>query len=114
MLVAAAVLSGVLLVGLVADALRAWGAARYGHTARELLLVTGGLTRLTVIAPRARLQRMETRANPFQRRSGVATLSVRTAASGADGLDLRDLPEKATDELLAWYRPQGIVASNGE
>lgn len=113
-LVAAAVLSGVLLVGLVADALRAWGAARYGHTARELLLVTGGLTRLTVIAPRARLQRMETRANPFQRRSGVATLSVRTAASGADGLDLRDLPEKATDELLAWYRPQGIVASNGE
>ena len=106
-LVAAAVLSAVLLVGLVADALLAWGAARYGHTDRELALVTGGLTRLTVIAPRARLQRMEVRANPFQRRAGVATLSVRTAASDADGLELRDLPAVAADELLAWYRPRG-------
>ena len=106
-LVAATVLSAVLLVGLVADALLAWGAARYGHTDRELVLVTGGLTRLTVIAPRARLQRMEVRANPFQRRAGVATLSVRTAASDADGLELRDLPAVAADELLAWYRPRG-------
>ena len=107
LLVAATVLSAVLLVGLVADALLAWGAARYGHTDRELVLVTGGLTRLTVIAPRARLQRMEVRANPFQRRAGVATLSVRTAASDADGLELRDLPAVAADELLAWYRPRG-------
>lgn len=107
LIVAAAVLSAVLLVGLVVDALRAWGAARYGHTARELVLVTGGLTRLTVIAPRVRLQRMEVRANPFQRRAGVATLSARTAAGDADGLELRDLPEEAADELLAWYRPRG-------
>ena len=107
LLIAAAVLSVVLLVGLVVDALRAWGAARYGHTARELVLVTGGLTRLTVIAPRTRLQRMEVRANPFQRRAGVATLSVRTAAGDADGLELRDLPEKAAAELLAWYLPRG-------
>ena len=107
LIVAAAVLSAVLLVGLVVDALRAWGAARYGHTARELVLVTGGLTRLTVIAPRTRLQRMEVRANPFQRRAGVATLSVRTAAGDADGLELRDLPEEAADELLTWYRPRG-------
>ena len=106
-LVAAGLLSAVLLVGLVVDALRAWGAARYGHTARELVLVTGGLTRLTVVAPRARLQRMETRANPFQRRAGVATLSLRTAAGDSDGLGLRDLPEEAADELLAWYRPRG-------
>lgn len=106
LIVAAAVLSAVLLVGLVVDALRAWGAARYGHTARELVLVTGGLTRLTVIAPRVRLQRMEVRANPFQRRAGVATLSARTAAGDADGLELRDLPEEAADELLAWYRPR--------
>lgn len=106
LIVAAAVLSAVLLVGLVVDALRAWGAARYGHTARELVLVTGGLTRLTVIAPRTRLQRMEMRASPFQRRAGVATLSVRTAAGDSDGLGLRDLPEKAAAELLAWYRPR--------
>lgn len=106
LLIAAAVLSVVLLVGLVVDALRAWGAARYGHTARELVLVTGGLTRLTVIAPRTRLQRMEMRASPFQRRAGVATLSVRTAAGDSDGLGLRDLPEKAAAELLAWYRPR--------
>ena len=106
-LVAAAVLSAVLLVGLVADALLAWGAARYGHTDRELVLVTGGLTRLTVIVPRARLQRMSVSASPFQRRAGVATLSVRTASSGAEGLELRDRPVAAADELLFWYRPRG-------
>ena len=107
LLVAAVVLSAVLLVGLVADALRAWGAARYGHADRELVLVTGGITRLTVIAPRARLQRMEVRANPFQRRAGAATLSARTATSDSEGLELRDLPADAADELLSWYRPRG-------
>lgn len=106
-LVAAGMLSAALLVGLVADALRAWGAARYGRANHELVLVTGGLTRLTVIAPRARLQRMEVRVSPFQRRAGVATLSVRTAAGDADGLTLRDLPADAADEILAWYRPRG-------
>ncbi len=106
-LVAAGMLSVALLAGLVADALRAWGAARYGRANHELVLVTGGLTRLTAIAPRARLQRMELRASPFQRRSGVATLSVRTAAGDADGLTLRDLPADAADEILAWYRPRG-------
>ena len=105
LLVVAAVMSVVLLVGLVADALRAWGAARYGHTARELALVTGGLTRLTVIAPRARLQRMRVSQSPFQRRSGVATLSVRTAASDAAGLELRDVPADDAKTLLAWFRP---------
>ncbi len=105
-LVAAAVLSVVLLVGFVADALRAWGAARYGHTARELVLVTGGLTRLTVIVPRARLQRMSVSVSPFQRRAGVATLSVRTAASDAAGLELRDVPAADAEALLAWFRPR--------
>ena len=106
LLVAAAVLSVVLLVGFVADALRAWGAARCGHAARELVLVTGGLTRLTVIVPRARLQRMEVRANPFQRRAGVAMLAARTAASDAAGLDLRDVPAADAEALLAWFRPR--------
>ena len=100
------VMSVVLLVGFVADALRAWGAARYGHAARELVLVTGGLTRLTVIVPRARLQRMEVSANPFQRRAGVATLAARTAASDAAGLDLRDVPAADAEALLAWFRPR--------
>ena len=106
LLVVAVVLSVVLLVGFVADALRAWGAARYGHTARELVLVTGGLTRLTVIVPRARLQRMSVSASPFQRRAGVATLSVRTAASDAAGLELRDVPAADAEALLAWFRPR--------
>ena len=114
LLVAAVLLSVALLAGLVFDALRAWGAARYGHTARELVLVTGGLTRLTVVVPRARLQRLEICANPFQRRAGVATLSARTAASGADGLDLRDLPAADAAELLAWYRPHRFNVSNGK
>lgn len=107
LLVVAALLSVVLLMGFIADALRAWDASRYGSTARELVLVTGGFTRLTVIVPRVRLQRMEVRANLFQRCAGVATLSVRTAASDAGGLSLRDVPVDAADELLAWYRPHG-------
>ena len=105
--VAAIVLSVVLLAGFIVDALRACDAARYGLTSCELVLVTGGLTRLTVIAPRARLQRLGVCANPFQRRAGVVTLSVRTAASSAEGLELRDLPAKAAEEFLAWYRPRG-------
>lgn len=107
LLMAAALLSVCLLAALVVDALRAWGAARYGHTARELVLVSGGLTRRTVIAPRSRLQRLTVSASPFQRRARVASLSARTAASSSDGLDLRDLPADAAEELLAWFRPRG-------
>lgn len=107
LLVAAAALSVVLLVGLVVNALRACRYARFGYTRRELVLVTGGLTRLTTVVPRVRLQRMELAANPFQRRAAVASLSVRTAAGTSDGLELRELPADAADELLAWFSPAG-------
>lgn len=100
-------MSVVVLAALVVDALRGWSAARYGHTSRELVFVSGGLTRQTVIAPRSRLQRMELARNPFQRRARVTTLSVRTASVTFEGLNLRDLPEDAADELLAWFRPRG-------
>lgn len=107
---AAVALSVLLLAGLLADALLAWRGARYGHTARELVLVSGGFTRRTAIAPRSHLQRMQVSASPFQRRAGVASLSVRTAASGADGLDLRDVPADEAASLLSWFRPRGGVA----
>ena len=107
LLVMAALVSAIVLAALLVNALRSWSAARYGHTARELVLVSGGLTRQTVIAPRSHLQRMELARNPFQRRAGVTTLSVRTASTTFEGLSLRDLPEDAADELLAWFRPRG-------
>lgn len=107
LLVAAVLLSVVLLVGLVVDALLAWRGARYGHTARELVLVSGGFTRRTTIAPRSHLQRVQVSASPFQRRAGVATLSARTAASDAEGLELHDVPADDADALLAWFRPRG-------
>lgn len=107
LLVAAVLLSVVLLAGLVVDALLAWRGARYGHTARELVLVSGGFTRRTTIAPRSHLQRVQVSASPFQRRAGVATLSARTAASDAEGLELRDVPADDADALLAWFRPRG-------
>lgn len=107
MLVAASIASALTLVVLVVDALRGWSAARYGHTLRELVLVSGGLTRLTAIAPRSHLQRMELSRSPFQQRAKVATLSVRTASINADGLRLRDVPDAAAEELLAWFRPRG-------
>ena len=107
LLVLAAVASLVTLTSLVADALRGCSAARYGHTARELVLVSGGLTRVTALVPRARLQHMTVSRSPFQRRAGVATLSARTASVNADGLRLRDLPEAEASALLAWFRPRG-------
>lgn len=106
LLVAAVALSVVFLAALVTDALLAWRGARYGHTARELVLVSGGLTRRTAIAPRARLQRMRVSQSPFQRRAGVVTLSVRTAAGTEEGLSLRDVPVAEADALLAWFRPR--------
>ena len=48
--------------------------------------------------------------SPFQRRAGVASVSVRTASSGADGLDLRDVPADEASSLLAWFRPRGAAA----
>ena len=110
LLAAAGALSVLFLAALVVDALLAWRGARYGHTARELVLVSGGLTRRTAIAPRARLQRMRVSQSPFQRRAGVASVSVRTASSGADGLDLRDVPADEASSLLAWFRPRGAAA----
>ncbi|WP_417229948.1 PH domain-containing protein [Thermophilibacter sp.] len=106
MLAAAVALSALFLVAFVTDALLAWRGARYGHTPRELVLVSGGLTRRTAIAPRARLQRMRVSQSPFQRRAGVATVSARTASSGTEGLDLRDVPVAEADALLAWFRPR--------
>lgn len=106
LLVVAVALSAIFLVALVADALLAWRGARYGHTARELVLVSGGFTRRTAIVPRARLQRMRVSQSPFQRRAGVAMLSVRTAAGTEEGLSLRDVPVAEADALLAWFRPQ--------
>lgn len=106
LLVATVALSAALLVGLLADAALAWRGARYGHTARELVLVSGGLTRRTAIAPRAHLQRLRVSASPFQRRAAVASVSARTAATGTDGLDLRDVPAAEADALLSWFRPR--------
>ena len=55
-------------------------------------------------------QRMRVSQSPFQRRAGVASVSVRTASSGADGLDLRDVPADEASSLLAWFRPRGAAA----
>ena len=60
-----------------------------------------------VVAPRARLQRMRVSQSPFQRRAGVATLSVRTAVGTEEGLGLRDVPADEADVLLGWFRPRG-------
>ncbi|MBM6774383.1 PH domain-containing protein [Olsenella profusa] len=92
-------------MALVVDALRSYRAARYGNTARYLVLVSGGLTREGVIVPRGCIQHLQASASPFQRRAHLATVSARTAASATDGLSLRDLPADAADELLAWLRP---------
>ena len=63
------------------------GVAAYrglGHALRERFLVTrsGWLNRRTVVVPLARVQSARLHANPWQRRAGLATLSVDLAGPG--------------------------------
>lgn len=67
---------------------------------RFMQLVGGGYSKVTYIVPRQKIQYGTLRSNPFQRRSRVVTLKVRTAA-GIGGTTMR-LVDVALDEAKAW------------
>ncbi|MBY5161067.1 PH domain-containing protein [Salsipaludibacter albus] len=97
------------LVGaLVVTALLAWllsGAQyrRLGHAATDrVALVTGGvLGHTSTWMPLGRLQGVQARANPFQRRLDLVTLVLAPAGAGNHPVDIRDVGRERADLLGA-------------
>ena len=94
----------------ILDAVRAvlWHKNSGLGTSRDFLRITNaGISVRTVVMPRKKIQFAWTRANPFQRRSKVATVAVRTAA-GVSGTteQLYDLSEQDAQALVEWVRPR--------
>jgi putative membrane protein len=70
-----------------------------------LMIRQGGYSQTTTIIPRKKIQWAATRQNPFQRLSGVATISATTAAGvGGTTTRLRDLIREDADTFFDWMR----------
>ena len=82
--VAAVAAAGVLLVlslHAVARRFRAWG---YAEREDDLLLRRGVLVRRTTVVPYGRMQYVDVTAGPLDRRFGIATVVLHTAAAATD------------------------------
>lgn len=81
----AAALAGVLVLGLVLVAVerrvRAWG---YCEREDDLLVRRGVLVRRTSVVPYGRMQYVDVVAGPLDRRFGLATVTLHTAAAATD------------------------------
>ncbi len=60
---------------------RAWG---YAERAEDLLVTRGVLIRRLVIVPYGRMQLVDVNAGPLDRRFGIATVQLHTAAAATD------------------------------
>ncbi len=81
-----------------------WAKAAYraiGYRIDDQLIVarSGVLTRRTWLVPVAKAQSTVVRANPFQRRLGLATLSIDTAGPGSKEVVIIDLDRDIADAL---------------
>lgn len=76
---------------------------RLGHAATDrVVLVTGGVAGHTSTwMPLGRLQGLGARANPFQRRLDLVTLTLAPAGAGNPPVDIRDVSEERASELGA-------------
>lgn len=76
---------GVAAVGLawrfVGRAVRSWG---YAERADDLLVTRGILNRQLVVVPYGRMQYVDVTAGPLDRRFGLATVQLHTAAAATD------------------------------
>ena len=79
----------------------------FAYNERFMRLVSSGFSKTEYCIPRQKIQYFKLRTNPFQRRSKVATLMVRTAA-GVGGTTVRLLDVAQSDGLawLAWGEPK--------
>jgi uncharacterized protein len=60
---------------------RSWG---YSERAEDLLVTRGVLFRRLVVVPYGRMQLVDVTAGPVERRFGIATVRLHTAAAGTD------------------------------
>jgi membrane protein YdbS with pleckstrin-like domain len=107
LIVAAAALAGaVLLVGvlcwrLIGRNYRSW---RYVERAEDLLISHGVLFRELVVVPYGRMQFVDVKAGPLERRFGIATVQLHTAAAATDARIRGVVPAEAArlrDRLAA-------------
>lgn len=79
----------------------------YAMARRYLALRNDGLSTETAFFPRSKVQDVNVRTNPFQRRAGVATIGVRTAAgTSATRTALWDAPASDAHAWLRWVVPE--------
>jgi membrane protein YdbS with pleckstrin-like domain len=84
-LAAVVVVVGLLLVAwgwvVVGRSVRSWG---YAERAEDLLVTRGVLNRQLVVVPYGRMQFVDVTAGPLDRRFGLATVQLHTAAAATD------------------------------
>ncbi|MCY7372361.1 MAG: PH domain-containing protein [Spirochaetaceae bacterium] len=107
----AAVVVAVLGVGLlgwswavVGRTVRSWG---YAERAEDLLVTSGVLRRQLVVVPYGRMQFVDVSAGPLDRRFGLATVQLHTAAAATDAA----IPGLGPDEAA---RLRDRLAARGE
>lgn len=85
----------VLLVGAVTRRFHAWG---YAEREDDLLVRRGVLLRRTSVVPYGRMQYVDVTAGPLDRRLGLATVVLHTAAAASDA-SVPGLPEAEATRL---------------
>ena len=92
-----------------------WKTSGYAHDRTALVVRNGMLATDTRIVPRNKIQFAKATSNPFQRRLGLSSFTVRTAASaGGTSITLVDAGDAAATEILAWIEPRsGDVEAEG-
>ena len=86
---------------LVGRSVRSWG---YAERAEDLLVTRGVLYRQLVVVPYGRMQFVDVTAGPLDRRFGLATVQLHTAAAATDAQIPGLVPEEAArlrDRLAA-------------
>ena len=101
----AVLLAGVALAGLLLVAVeRRWAAWGYLEREDDLLVRRGVLVRRTSVVPYGRMQYVDVTAGPLDRRRGIATVTMHTAAAATDAFVPGLLAAEATrlrDHLAA-------------
>jgi len=105
LIAAAATAAALVMLGwmwlVIGRTVRSWG---YAERADDLLVTRGVLRRQLVVVPYGRMQFVDVSAGPLDRRFGLATVQLHTAAAGTDASIPGLVPEEAArlrDRLAA-------------
>jgi putative membrane protein len=101
-------LLAIIYILMLAGAVLWYRHAGFGWSHDMLAIRQGFYGLVTVLIPRRKIQWANTRQNPLQRLSGVATVSATTAGGvSKTHTVLRDLPQEDADAMLVWLHPRG-------